>query len=552
MPADKHVPSYTVVVDGQPVDPKIADRIKEIRVVDDLRLPDICTFNVTFPRGKEIDSQPFEIGKALEVRLGAREELAPRTLFKGQVVTVEVDFGSGGCSILVRAFDRSHLLHRSRKVRTFQNQTASDIVGNVVREAGLEAECQDSGQPYDFIQQDNESDWDFIWRLAERIGFEFIVEDTKAMFRKPTPDGGVELEYPKTLTTFKPRVTAIQQVGEVTLMAHDPRTKQVIEARASTPEQIAQIGVARDTVAHAFDDASLHVATEPVKSAAEGNALAQALLDKLANGYIAATGVAPGNPELKAGTKINVTGVGTKFSGSYRIAHSTHVLRGGGSYETHFANAPTHTLLGAVGNGSSGPDFGAGLVLGVVTNNSDDEGNMGRVRVKFPALGPDAESAWARIATPSAGEGRGLLMLPQPGEEVLVGFEHGDTTRPYVLGSLFNGVDLPGDDLLREKKGSFAVFSKAQIYLHCDEEMITEVVKDQTTKVQGKVSETYQQSWTNDTSQDTTLNAMNIELSAKSGVTIKANTTLTLQCGASKVEISAAGVTVSGPMVSIG
>ena len=50
-------------------------------------------------------------------------------------------------------------------------------------------------------------------------------------------------------------------------------------------------------------------------------------------------------------------------------------------------------------------------------------------------------------------------MLPVVGEEVLIGFEHGDTTRPYVLGSLFNGQDTPGDDLLHGKDGSFALLS---------------------------------------------------------------------------------------------
>ncbi len=30
---------------------------------------------------------------------------------------------------------------------------------------------------YEFIMQDNVTDWDFIWRLAERAGFEFVVED---------------------------------------------------------------------------------------------------------------------------------------------------------------------------------------------------------------------------------------------------------------------------------------------------------------------------------------------------------------------------------------
>ena len=86
----------------------------------------------------------------------------------------------------------------------FQNQTATDVVKKVVGEQGLAFEGDSSGDPHDFIQQDNETDWDFIWRLAERCGFEFVVEDQKAYFRKPGRAGAVELEWPKTLSSLPP------------------------------------------------------------------------------------------------------------------------------------------------------------------------------------------------------------------------------------------------------------------------------------------------------------------------------------------------------------
>ena len=480
--SDRNVSLYSILVDGSEIETELSKRVREVRVLSYLRLPDMCTFSVVYQKGKEgedepIDGHPFDIGKTLEVKLGARDELTTTTLFKGQIVSLEMHFGAGGVELLVRGFDRSHVLIRSRKVRTFQNQTSSDIVEKIVKEAGFEAECDPSGDPHEFMQQDNETDWDFIWRLAERVGFEFVVSDQKdtvAHFRKQAADDPVALQWPQTLRSFSPRVTATQQVQEVTLSAQDPKTKQAIAATASSPEQIARIGVERATVAGAFEAADLHIATEPVKSQAEGTALAQALLDKLANGYIAAEGVTDGNPSIRAGAAVQVSGLGQKYSGTYRVAAATHVLRGGSTYETRFANSPAHTLLGAVGgdrsNGGGAPAFGAQLVLGLVTNNSDPE-NLGRVRVQYPALSQDAEGAWARVVTPSAGNQRGLLMLPVVGEEVLVGFENDDTTRPYVLGSLFNGVDQPGDDLLQSQDGSFALLSDEKIVAKSKDDM---------------------------------------------------------------------------------
>jgi len=82
------------------------------------------------------------------------------------------------------------------------------------------------------------------------------------------------------------------------------------------------------------------------------------------------------------------------------------------------------------------------VVIGIVTNNKDTEG-MGRVKVNFPWRGDSDESYWARVATLMAGKDRGTFFLPEVGDEVLVAFDHGDINHPYVIGSLWNGVDTP-------------------------------------------------------------------------------------------------------------
>ena len=522
---ERHVALYAIEVDGEQVDDRLATRISEVRVLNYLRLPDVCTLLATFPRGTDgtpqpIDEHPFTIGSRLEIKLGARDELTTTTLFRGDVVSLDADFGPGSVELLVRGLDRSHALQRSRRIRTFQNQTSSDIVEKILGDASFDVETDPSGDPHEFIQQDNETDWDFIWRLAERIGFELVIDGGTAHFRRQATDQAhVELEWPSTLRSFSPRVTAIQQVSQVTLAAQDPHTKQAIEASASTPHQISRIGIDRDTVSHAFDSSSLHIATEPVESQAEAQAVAEALLDKLANAYVAAEGVCDGNPRIRAGSTADISGVGRRLSGTYRIAAATHVLRGGSTYETWFATETAHTLLANVGANQAPRRFGAQLVIGVVTNNRDPD-EMGRVRVSYPSLGPDAESAWARVLSPSAGNARGMLMLPVVGEEVLIGFEHGDTTRPYVLGSLFNGVDKPGEDLLQDYDGSFALLSDHKVHISAIEGI--------------------------------TIDGQSLAVKADNEITIEAGTTLTLKCGPSQIQLSSDGVTVSGPMINLG
>jgi uncharacterized protein involved in type VI secretion and phage assembly len=83
-----------------------------------------------------------------------------------------------------------------------------------------------------------------------------------------------------------------------------------------------------------------------------------------------------------------------------------------------------------------------GVVIGIVTNNQDPD-ELGRVKVSFPWRGDDNESHWARIASPMAGNQRGMVFLPEVNDEVLVAFENGNIDYPYILGALWNGKDSP-------------------------------------------------------------------------------------------------------------
>lgn len=80
--------------------------------------------------------------------------------------------------------------------------------------------------------------------------------------------------------------------------------------------------------------------------------------------------------------------------------------------------------------------------VGVVTNVADPD-KKGRVKLKFPWLSDDYETDWARVVCAGAGPDRGLVVLPEVDDEVLVLFAHNDLRQPYVLGGLFNGIDKP-------------------------------------------------------------------------------------------------------------
>lgn len=103
-----------------------------------------------------------------------------------------------------------------------------------------------------------------------------------------------------------------------------------------------------------------------------------------------------------------------------------------------------------------------GVVTALVTSNEDKE-NMGRVKVKFPWMGEayDKQSYWARVTTFMAGSKRGAYFLPEVDDEVLVAFENGDINYPYVIGTLWNGVDKPIEKNTDGKNNIKAIHSRS-------------------------------------------------------------------------------------------
>ncbi|HST62836.1 MAG TPA: phage baseplate assembly protein V, partial [Longimicrobium sp.] len=161
-------------------------------------------------------------------------------------------------------------------------------------------------------------------------------------------------------------------------------------------------------------------------------------------------------PALRAGERIEV-GEGETWrlptTGAFGLVEVVHRWDGQ-QYENAFRATP-FAAYRAPEAPSASPL--AGVATAIVVAN-DDSGGMGRVRVRYPWMGAEERSGWVRTSSVYAGNTRGVGFLPEVGDEVVVGFEQGDTERPLVLGSLWNGADkaghAPGTKQIQTKAGN--------------------------------------------------------------------------------------------------
>jgi uncharacterized protein involved in type VI secretion and phage assembly len=572
MPETTLLSHFYLKLGGSDAPDELMHDLVNVEVDDSLHIPDMFTLQVRDPNMKWVDSDQFAIGHEVEILASPDGRSSPQRIIIGEITSAEPDYPYGQAPVLtVRGYDRAHRLHRGKKTRTFQQMTDSDIVTKIAREYSLRPDVDATTEVHPYILQNNQTDFEFVYDRARRIGYNFLVDDRALVFKKPSslPSETVELEYGVSLRQFRPRMSTASQFKEVVVKGWDAVNKREIIGRAGPsgggggngggplgaaagalggaassamgaassaagniqsaaeeamgfaankaagyvsegkamaegalssaisqlpPEaqglarsaaqqgmamaaqyaseqlgsdvmgvvnkvmsgdasQIAQVGMelGSKVVEKAFGEAGvLNVTQHPVRSQSEADALAKAIFGELTGGNLQAEGVAIGNPKLTAGCKVKLKALGSKFSGEYFVSHTRHTYDSEDGYLTEFtisgSNPDTFVdlLFGGSGSnpGMSGNGAPAGVVVGIVTNNKDPDGH-GRVKVKFPWLSNDEESNWARIASPMAGADRGLFILPEVNDEVLVMFEQGDVNHPYVIGALWNGTDKP-------------------------------------------------------------------------------------------------------------
>jgi uncharacterized protein involved in type VI secretion and phage assembly len=136
--------------------------------------------------------------------------------------------------------------------------------------------------------------------------------------------------------------------------------------------------------------------------------------------------------------------------GRLRVTEITHVVKGNGMYLNSFS--------GLVGGTEAMPEDPCVTVpvaypeVATVKSNDDPE-HLGRVKVQFiwqDGRSPNDTTNWIRVQSPDAGvsegvrKNRGFVFIPEVGDQVMVGYEHGDPSRPFVMGSVFHGMSAGG------------------------------------------------------------------------------------------------------------
>src|SRR5215475_3352149 len=372
------------------------------------------------------------------------------TIFEGFISggTLEHQL-NGGTAIMLEGSSQSTKLDRNTREAYYLKKSLADVARDLGDKNGVKVNVNgDGGSPLNYVQR-GETDFDFLRRLADDSG----------CFIRPTVDG-VEIRKGfngsgRTLT-WNSDLLLFQVRGELQPLmlrgAHyDPQQKKGIRLQKTV--QKGKFTGAYDNLVGAVHNASAAVLTSQ-QGLEYVNARSATLdayrkdLEKESQRLSGSTVVVEGesrNPLLVPGESVKIQKT-PEGEGDYGLVHVTHHYDAGTGYINHFVATPWAEYT-APKKPARVPSLG--LVTAIVVENNDPH-KLNRLKIQYHWQ-EDGRTAWTRMMMPYTGKDRGVMFLPEVGDEVVVAFENGDPERPIVIGSVWNGKDTGPRDPYRSQ-----------------------------------------------------------------------------------------------------
>jgi Bacteriophage probable baseplate hub protein len=288
----------------------------------------------------------------------------------GTFTTMEPRFSSSGPHTLtVRGLNRLHRLRRAKYDGQWPNKknarplTDSEIAKSF--DGLVDPKWQGSGtdarripmpvrinpnaiqnEPLlSYVVQKNEYDIDFLWRRARLRGYIVDIgpvdDPTQPPFLYFGPsDSNAPMPYRLTwgagLLDLQVTLTTANQVKKVTVHGWDRARQKPIEESADLSDpKLVRLNPDLVEIVRKCDPREERVITRPVFTRDEARKAARDILLGHAQELVTVKGSVVGLPRLRAGSRLELTGIGERLSGAYFVTETTHTLNARG-YQTKF------------------------------------------------------------------------------------------------------------------------------------------------------------------------------------------------------------------------
>ncbi len=282
-------------------------------------------------------------GADVEVCMGYGDAKSTPTAVRGMITEITTNFPDGGApELAISGYDHGFTLTIGKNARTWTKARDSDAAQEIASFNNLAAIVESTQEKHAQIEQNQESDWEFLKKLADRNHFELYVDERRTLHFGPPNDKATavaRLAYGEGLLSFKPEANLAGQISRVEVYGWDPKTKKAIVGRAAAGEESGLTGKSAGQHLDAFVREPTKRPTlrlrQPVFTQSEADQRAKAALNERAKQFLTGEGEAIGLPEVRPDRNIELDKLGAPFSKTYYVQQATHKIDAGG-YRTRF------------------------------------------------------------------------------------------------------------------------------------------------------------------------------------------------------------------------
>lgn len=349
--------------------------------------------------------------------------------------------GGGYGTLYISGNAPSILLDSGKECQSYENKTLQEIVAAATQEYDESAKVDTSAgvnttRTLPYTVQYQESDYDFICRLAKYYGEYFYYDGSKLIFGnklQETIDLGENLNLidEEFFLEVKPQDFQYINYNIHQGTSENNDSRDAANEYKNNPIQTDAKNASKKI--YKKIPQKYHSATSLEQSSVDLEDVVR--LEKDKRELLLRVKGQSRDPRLRMNTFACLTDINARAMETYRVIKISH-YHSGMEYYNSFEGIP---MMRTPADFDENAFPHSEQQPAIVKDNNDPLG-MGRVRVQFLWQAKRNEmTPWIRVVQPYTGGGKGFYFVPEIGEEVLVDFEGGNAERPFVIGAHYNG-----------------------------------------------------------------------------------------------------------------
>jgi phage protein D len=350
-----YAPAFAVRLSHDDLTRDLLLAVNQVEV--DLVLGAAARFSFTVVNSYDVKSHNFMTGRGAKVfdllKFGAEVNIAmgygdARTvplMASGLITEVTTNFPELGTpELTISGYDHAFPLTMGKNARTWTKALDSDAAQEIASFHNLNSNIERTQERHPQIEQNQESDFEFLKKLADRNHYELFVDEKRTLhFRKPndTASAVVGLVWGQGLLSFKPEANLAGQISKVEVYGWNPKKKEKIVGVATAGQESGKDAKGRsagELLKSFVKDPSKQPVLrlrQPVFTQAEAEKRANAALNERAKQFLTGDAEAIGLPEIRPDRNVQFDNLGAAFSKTYYVQQSTHKIDSNG-YRTRF------------------------------------------------------------------------------------------------------------------------------------------------------------------------------------------------------------------------